>query len=197
MAALKEIKMSFRLSTWLAIGFLTCWFLGLLATQLTVIYGNFVRREIGIPKWKRWDCFGLLPRFAFFSWVPNCHYQLLFRDRAPYGEITPWKAVGLPRRSAIRVVWNPGRRKRFALEDLCRALLSHLTFEAHNTDTPSPYCFSYVGLVNYISQIPSCALSKHRQFMVAQIAASKNDKPEVLFISPFFLLSPESVAPHA
>ena len=189
--------MSIRPSTWLMLAFLTCWFLGLLATQLTVIYGNFLRREIGIPKWKRWDCFGLLPRFAFFSWVPNCHYQLLFRDQALYGDITPWKAVELPRRSAIRVVWNPGRRKRFALEDLCRALLSHLTFAAHNTDTPSPYCFSYVGLVNYITQIPSSALSKQRQFMIAQIVASRNDKPEVLFISPFFPLSSESDAPHA
>lgn len=181
----------------LIMALLALWLVGLLATQMSVIYGNIVGRDQGIPRWKRWDCFGLLPRFAFFSWVPNCHYELLFRDKDFFGEITPWNSVPLPERSITRIFWNPGRRKRFAVEDLCRSFLSHLGSQVLNSDTPSPYCLSYVGLAYYISHLPVCPLSRWRQFMIAQVFGDAERRPEILFVSPFFWLANQTEASHA
>ena len=87
----------------IVIAVMALWLLGLVASQVWVIYGNFRKRDrAAAPKWKRWDYFGLLPRFAFFSWVPHSHFELLYRDKAFWGEITPWNKIDLPARTALR-----------------------------------------------------------------------------------------------
>src|SRR5438270_5221059 len=179
--------MRIKISLILITALLALWLLGLVASQVWVIYGNFRKRDrAAAPKWKRWDYFGLLPRFAFFSWVPHSHFELLYRDKAFWGEITPWNKIDLPARTALRFIWNPGRRKRFALEDLCRSLLSRIGYQLWKSAALSPYSWPYLGLAYHVSQVPSCPLSKFRQFMVAQSFGDPARRPEVLFISPFF-----------
>jgi hypothetical protein len=175
----------------LAICLVSVWFAGIVCEQAVAIYESATGRNVAHRAWwTKFDIFGLFPRFSFFSWLPVWHYHLLYRDQSIEGGISPWNLVALPARPPMtKFIWNPGRRKRFALEDMCRSLLWHMKAELLNADHPSPFCFAYVALACYVAQIPCCPLSSARQFMIAQTRAKEADRaPEVLFISPLFSL---------
>lgn len=171
------------------IAVLSVWFLGSLAVQIRV-FSNLAKKEHHpVPKWTRWDYFGLFPRFSFFSWIPTFNFELLYRDRLCDRQIGPWREVSLPTRTFFRFLWNPGKRKRFVVEDLSRALLSRVENQLAASANPSALSYSYVNLAYYIAGLPASALSEQRQFMIARSFADKNKSAEIVFLSPFFYLS--------
>ena len=176
-----------------AIGLVAVWFAGIVCVQAVAILEIATRRNLARALWwKKLDVFDLCPVFLLFSALPVSHYHLLYRDQSIGGSISPWNLVSLPARGATRFIWHPDWRKRVALEDMCRSLLSHVGRELWKGATPSPFCFPYVALANYVAQIPACPLSSARQFMIAQSRTIPEQQPEVLFVSPLFSLRTNS-----
>src|ERR1043166_1968434 len=106
--------------------FFSLWLLGLLAMQINIVCGLIGCRNLRwLTFWKRWDLLRICPNFAFFSRLPAVHYQVLVRDQLLDEEFTAWRIIGLPPRSIANAFWNPGRRRRFGIEDACRSLFIH------------------------------------------------------------------------
>jgi len=170
------------------------WLAAIVCQQVMGVYAS--AGHIVHPRWRRrLDILGLglCPRFTFFARMP-VHYHLLYRDQSIDGLISPWNVVPLPPRANLRFIWNPGRRKRFALEGMCHSLLSHIRTELFNSEAPTPLCFAYLALACCVAEIPRCPLSVARQFMIAQSLAKADHDVEVLFISPLFSLNTGSEA---
>lgn len=179
------------------IALLGIWFSGSLLVQMRV-FSNLARKEyLPLPKWTRWDYFALFPRFSFFSWIPNFNFELLYRDKLCDMQIGPWTTVPMPPRTLFRFIWNPGKRKRFVVEDLSRSLLARAEHQLATSATPSAFSYAYVNLAYYIAGLPSSPLSVERQFLIARSFAEKHKSAEVVFVSPFFYLSkPEQGVCH-
>src|SRR5437588_1610216 len=160
------------------------WLLGSVAAQVLHIFPQ--RLGAGKTPWLRWDFFGLLPRWTFFSMVPQSDFCILYRDRITNGPLTHWRLITMPPRTISRVIWNPGRRRRKAVEDLCLSFVTQYARRLHRSAGSSPWSFGYVALVYYVAHLQAWPLSETRQFMVAKTFGIQNKPPEILFISPFF-----------
>lgn len=173
----------------IVITFLGLWLLASAGVQASLLYAKAAPRTKPPARWRSWDYFGLLPRWTFFSRVPESDMTVFYRDRLYDGPLTPWHLVEMPKRTLLRVLWNPGRRKRKALDDLCIGLVNHFARQLRRSAQASPWSFWYLGLAQYVSQLSRCPLSESRQFMIVRTFGSANRKPEILFISPLFQLS--------
>jgi hypothetical protein len=135
-----------------------------------------------------------LPRWTFFSMVPESDFCILYRDRITGGPLTPWRLIALPRRRISRIVWNPGRRQRKAVEDLCVGFVTHFARRLNESEQSSPWSYWYLALVYYVAQVPPWPLGEARQFMISKTLGMQEKPPEILFISPFFQLSRAALA---
>lgn len=171
------------------IGVLSLWFASSLLLQVQVVASLLKRRAKLLPRWLQVTSSPLLPRFSFFSWVPTFDFELLYRDKLVDTQIGPWISVPLPKRTAWRFVWNPGKRHRFVIEDLSRGLLRRVEEQLVTADMPSVVSYPYVNLACYVAGLPASPLSIQRQFMIARSFAEKNRKVEIEFVSPFFVVS--------
>jgi hypothetical protein len=169
------------------------WLLGSVAAQ---IFHLFPQRQAEgkSPWWRRWDFFGLLPRWTFFSMVPESDFRILYRDKITGGPLTPWRVIALPRRRISRIVWNPGRRQRKAVEDLCVGFVTRFARRLNESEQSSPWSYWYLALVYYVAQVPAWPLGDARQFMISKTLGMQDKPPEILFISPFFQVSRAALA---
>jgi hypothetical protein len=169
------------------------WLLGSVAAQI----GHIFPQRLGAGKsrwWRRWDFLGLLPRWTFFSMVPESDFCVFYRDRTTNGPLTAWRHVVMPRRTGARIVWNPGRRQRKAMEDLCLGFVTQFARKLYRSVQSSPWSFWYVALVYYVAQLPAWHLSEARQFAIAKTFGIQDKEPEIVFVSPFFKLSHTATA---
>jgi len=168
------------------------WFLCILLVQADLIFSSLMKRRWALLMgWQRLDVLAICPRFTFFSKLPTVHHSLLIRDRylGSADKLTPWLLVHLPKRRIWRIVWNPQRRVRFALEDAAQALMRHSMQQIDKADTFSCECFAHSYLQHYCAQLPSFPGTVERQYMLAQSSnLNSSAKPEALFLSPFFLV---------
>src|SRR6476661_7290843 len=133
------------------------WLLCSVAAQI----GHILPQKLGsgkLPWWRRWDFLGLLPRWTFFSMVPDSDFCVFYRDRIATGSLTAWRHVAPQPRTVARVLWNPGRRQRKAVEDLCVGFMTQFARRLHRSTKSSPWSFSYVALVYYVAQVPAWQL---------------------------------------
>jgi hypothetical protein len=165
------------------------WLLASVAIQCAHLYANSVPQTKPPGWWRRGDFMGLLPRWTFFSMVPESDARILYRDRLFDGVLTPWRLMEMPPRNGFRFLWNPGRRKRKAADDLCLGFTVAFARRLDASLQSSPESFWYVALTHFVSQAPAPPLNESRQFMIAKTFAGNGRPAEILFVSPFFHLS--------
>ena len=165
------------------------WLLASVLVQASMLFRNFGRYCCKFLKHlKEWDHFGLLPCFTFFSLAPDFDFRLLYRDKLVDGQFSPWRLIET-KMSRWKWLWNPGKRKIKALDDICHAMISMAASELRCQKTHLLTQFPYLELAYHVSGIAPAALSRQRQFMVARTFGYISDRqPEILFISPLFRL---------
>jgi hypothetical protein len=116
---------------------------------------------------KRFDVFGLLPRWTFFTPRPlTSDYHILYRDwdekRQQPGE---WKELALQERTAIAAFWNPQRRIRKALVDSIRGIC-RMAKQLGRADPAG-----YITLLQHVSREQPRYPGRLRQFAVVETNA--------------------------
>jgi len=176
-----------------ALLFFSLWLLGILAMQVNIVYGLAAGRNLRwLTFWSRWDVLRICPNFAFFSRLPTVHYQILIRDQLLDREFAAWRLLSLPKRSIINAFWNPGRRRRFGIEDACRFLLTHLSKGLEAGKPVDPVCLAFLCLLNYAAAQPRSPFTRARQFMIAAAPTLGGKGAAPIFVSPLFLLDLDS-----
>ena len=156
------------------IAVLTAWFvLTLIAQFWTVPW---------VARLKSYDLAEVVPGWSFFAPNPGTSdSELLYRDELVDGELGPWRAVRFARASLLRAVWNPQKRRRKALVDLCSSLLTEAAASPERNAVLIG--FPYIAVLSHVSSFPSGPLSKRRQFILARSFSETGKEPEVMFIS--------------
>jgi len=140
------------------------------------------------PRWKkrirRLDPLALLPDWSFFAPTPaKGDFHVLYRDRLPRETLfTEW--IELPdagRRSLLNGVWNPDRRQRKALFDVCTELAKRIQdTEGLALQGTIPYLL----LLNRVSAVEREVPVEATQFMVMMSHGVGSDKePDILHLS--------------
>lgn len=168
---------------------LSAWLLVSVIAQL-----RRVRRTNPLIKavsWLKWrDYCALIPSWSFFAPNPGTSdYRLLYRDKLCDEQYTAWKEVEFPSDPLIRWVWNPGKRAKKALVDMCSSLMSMASRDLKKPSKMVYISVPYITLLTYVSRQPRSPLSEHTQFMIAATFGRHEPKgPEILFISPLHQL---------
>jgi hypothetical protein len=136
---------------------------------------------------------GLLPRWTLFSGVPEEDIRVFIRDRLVGGSLSPWRLVKMPKRDGFRFIWNPGRRNRKSVEDLCLEFTSSFARQLCDSEKSSPQCFWYLALAHFVSQEAVSPLTHSRQFMIAKTFVYNTKPAEIIFVSSFFQLPDTTV----
>lgn len=149
--------------------------------------------QIRIGRWpsvlQYHDAFSLIPSWTFFAPRPGTSdVNLLYRDRLADGQLTPWREVALGDPGVLRWLWNPSKRRRKCVTDMCQSLhafaLSTQSLERVVLDLP------YIALLGYVSALPRNGLHEATQFMVARThGAGATEEPEIVFVSTFHSLT--------
>jgi hypothetical protein len=137
--------------------------------------------------WMRWlkekDEFSLIPCWTFFSCPGADSLHLLYRDKLVDGRFTPWREVALCNTSPWRVLWNPKRRQRKALETLCVSLLDLVDYFPKRKRLL--ISSTYLLILTCIMTQPHQNESDSRQFLLACThGAHSSQDAEILFLSP-------------
>jgi hypothetical protein len=184
---------SHHLQSLFALLFFSLWLLGILAMQINIVYGLAAGRNLHwLTFWSRWDVLHICPNFAFFSRLPIVHYHILIRDHLLDHEFAAWRLIVLPKRSIMNTLWNPGRRRRFGIEDACRSLITHLREELEMGKGGDPVCLAFLCLLNYAAAQPRSPFVCARQFMIATVPSLGARGSTPIFVSPLFLLDLDS-----
>ena len=129
----------------------------------------------------RYDRVFLVPHWTFFAPNPNRADYYLYVRVSSGSELSPWHELHLgPGRAWYAAAWNPGRRTRKALIDLCQALgqLRHRTREDILLSLP------YLLLLTVVSAHVARAPGNLCQFAVVTVVPSVvPDDPNLYFIS--------------
>jgi hypothetical protein len=182
---------SHHLQPMFALLLFSLWLLGILAMQINIVCGLAAGRNLRwLTFWSRWDVLHICPNFAFFSRLPIVHYHILIRDQLLDHEFAAWRLIVLPKRSIINAFWNPGRRRRFGIEDACRSLITHLSKELEKGG--DPVCLAFLCLLNYAAAQPRSPFARARQFMIATVPSLGTKGSTPIFVSPLFVLDLDS-----
>ncbi|HEY6969077.1 MAG TPA: hypothetical protein VJA94_07735 [Candidatus Angelobacter sp.] len=169
----------------IVVAFMVSWFLASVAVQVAYLFAGKSGRTGFLKFCHRWDHLGLLPRWTFFSMVPDFDFVIAYRVRMLDGSLSEWHIVEMPARPAFQFLWNPGRRKRKAVDDLCLALRHSLAVQLRKHEPSSPITFRFPRLEHYVSQIGS-PCGEARQFMILKIFGNSQKSAEILFVSAPF-----------
>lgn len=146
------------------------------------IFANFTNF-----KWIKWlkyrDPFSLIPSWSFFAPNPGTSdFQILYRDSLFDGTYTYWKEIEYRDKSLLDMIWNPEKRKRKAIVDLCTFVLQ--IADRNSKNKRLLVSVPYLTILTYINSIPRNNLAIHRQFLIARTFGFNTTKePEILFIS--------------
>jgi len=118
---------------------------------------------------RRFDHFGLLPRWTFFAPRPGrSDYHLmmqLFRGK----EAGAWREEPLAdRRTLLGAVWNPEKRHRKALADFVRGLLRASSSFDREQRWQVQYTIPYLALLSYLSARGAAEDASHVRFMILE-----------------------------
>lgn len=161
----------------------------LLVGALAILFIVSAAQQVFSGRWVKWmknrDVFALIPIWSFFAPNPGrTDYHLLFRDQLVSGEWCPWREISQGPRTALRSVWNPGKRRAKGLTDHISSLMRSL-----NGVELEPIVMvlhpSYLTLLRWVTMQASDPRSRSRQFLVAQTSGFgvESSDPEILFIS--------------
>jgi hypothetical protein len=138
---------------------------------------------------RRWDGLRVLPYWTLFSTVYDHDLRLLYRDRLYDGQLTPWKALDGECHQVLKCIWNPDRRRKKAIIDICAHVVNLLQRETTIPINSLVRSGSYLSLAGYVSGVPHWPLSESTQFIIARTFSHDEPKPpEILFVSPVFRL---------
>ena len=133
------------------------------------------------------DPFGLIPGWTFFAPKPaTTDLHLLYRDRLDDGCCTEWREIPFAeRRRLLHAVWNPGKRYRKALFDICMGLAESAIGSEHDPATMK-LSIPYLLLLTYVGSVDHLPGARAVQFSVVTSFGMVSDRePEVLFLSEF------------
>jgi hypothetical protein len=137
------------------------------------------------------DPMAIIPRWLFWAAPHPREWQVLYRDKLPDGNLTPWKTAWSMRAKPLWWIWNPENRRWKAVADYCLTLLSLVAKrELHSNELF--VSFGYVALAVYVSGIQP-APGNFRQFMIANVCRFDEEEPaHILFLSPLFQTGTQS-----
>ncbi|MQY31218.1 hypothetical protein [Nocardia aurantia] len=146
-----------------------------------------------IEQWVRArDVPGFVPRWNFFAPNPATDdLHLLYRDRLPDGQLTPWREI-TPLRPAkwLGAVWHPGRRQNKALIDITLELVKtglSLDGDTDRIQTTLPY----IATLNFVSTRPRAHAANATQFLLLRSkGADENPDHRMLLLSAMHPVGP-------
>lgn len=144
---------------------------------------NQYKRGVLIRPIKRRDVFSLVPTWTFFAPRPGVtDYNILYRDRCAEGTVSAWYEVNPVRDTPLKVFWNPGKRVRKGVNDMCNSLLRNPVRRQKRVIIELPY----ITLLNHAGTEPRTPVSESRQFMIARSDGYRLlEEPAIVFVSGF------------
>lgn len=164
-----------------------------LIVLLAAWFALSVWAQVGRGPWlgalRYYDVCGVVPSWSFFAPRPGTSdLNLLYRDRLVDGQLTPWREIALGYPGSARWAWNPHKRRRKCVVDLCQSLqgVAQQTKSVERVLLQLPY----IALLNYVSGMPRNGLHAATQFMVVRtFGPDASAEPDILFVSSFHALS--------
>lgn len=142
---------------------------------------------------RKWNAFGLVPTYAFFSTVPTFDLYLFYRDSFGGNHVTPWHQLdsdSLEWSWLWTWAWNSSRRRTRALNSFYSSILRLGSSDVWPPKQHLLTSLPYRALVQYASNLPVLPGSKLRQFVIVRSGdSSLNTGFRICFMSPFFALS--------
>lgn len=134
------------------------------------------------------DIFSLIPSWTFFAPRPGTSdLNLLYRDRLIDGQLTPWREVSLGQGGFLRWIWNPDKRRRKCVTDMCQSLQAY-ALRTRSLERVLIH-LPYISLLNYVSALPRNGLHEATQFMLVRTyGEDRHEEPQIVFVSNFHSL---------
>lgn len=160
--------------TGLIVAGLAWWFLLSVLNQWN--HGKLIRRI------KQRDSFSLIPIWTFFAPRPGVtDFNVLYRDASLDGRFGPWREVAPLAPRWFRGVWNPQKRLRKGITDICNTLLK---IAVKKPGKRMYVQLPYLTLLHYVCEAPRTQLTYMRQFAIVRTYGYHTDrKPTVLYTS--------------
>lgn len=158
--------------------FFCIWFLLTIINQLNYRW---------VQKVKNYDVFHLLPRWTFFAPNPGVSdYHFVYRYKNGSNDVSAFTEMPLyDSRTISSAIWNSNKRVKKALSDLVMDLnrqCSSLELTEHNVKIS----FSYIALLNFLSNIPKDSDVTSMQFAILKSEGFIDEtKPEIVISSEF------------
>lgn len=133
------------------------------------------------------DTLSLIPTWNFFAPEPNqTDYYLYYRVFSDYSN-SPWRLVSFgAKRKWYGFLWNPYRRDRKSLFDLCQLLITNPA-EDHNEVI---YSMPYLLLLNHVSALCANDMADSIQFAIAKVVPIQTAQE----LSPAFISQTHQLA---
>ena len=131
---------------------------------------------------KQRDLFSLIPIWTFFAPRPGItDFNVVYRDRSPDGAYSRWCELEPLAPVPFRAFWNPRKRMRKGLTDVCNSLLR---VAARKVGSRMYVQLPYLMLLNSVSAAPATVPGARRQFaIVRSFGYTPLREPVVLFVS--------------
>lgn len=138
-----------------------------------------------------------IPNWRFFAPTPGRHdYNLLYRNKSADNRLSPWRehSIGVDR-TALQMIWHPGRRLEKALFDAISGLFQMA--EHVEDERRMQLTVPYLALLNFVSnEADHAGDTVEVQFMIGHSAAHEASvEPTMLFLSAWHKLDREVDAP--
>jgi hypothetical protein len=146
----------------------------------------------GLNRFRRFDLFGLVPRYHFFAPTPGTlDYHLLVRVRTQAGQLSAWQDTVPWQRRWSNFIWNPDRRTRKALHDLTTTLMIESeTCSARALQVSVPYLALLHRAMTVVGTREALGEGSYVQFLIAVSPGALSDDPA----KPVFVSSLHPVA---
>jgi hypothetical protein len=132
----------------------------------------------------QYDLLHILPRWTFFAPNPamrDCH--IVCRDRLVNGSLSPWTPVRFsPGRTAMDVIWHPGKRPRKVLSDAAQSLKRMRRRSASGLQYSLPYILI---LRRCVAQYPPSGEALARPFALVETSGRDDRRLWITFTSEF------------
>jgi hypothetical protein len=158
----------------LAVAFFGVWMAISIAAQLPNLKARI----------RQFDALYLVPEYSFFAPTPATgDFSLLYRDRDLDGQMGGWRELPIAgRRSILNAFWNPGRRNRKAVFDLCTDLAKYLL--ADNTPLEVQVSVPYLVLLNHVSRLARVEQAQATQFLIMlSHGVEAKQEPRIMYLS--------------
>jgi hypothetical protein len=146
-----------------------------------------------VSRVKRRDLFSLIPVWTFFAPRPGItDFNVLYRDRSPEGAYSPWRELEPLDAYALRGVWNPRKRMRKGITDVCNAMMR---ISGRRIGSRMYVQLPYLMLLNSVCAAPCSVPGSERQFAIVRtFGYTPLREPHILFVSALHRLEEPQVA---